>query len=138
MQRYAIVFFIVLEFLTSIFAEESFSDKKMQELAEFLNEHQEDLQRAERLDDELFEVEERLYDELSESEATSRLLSALLDDQEMPVMLKVYYFLLTCFSPELWGDITTSEEAAQIYLKFLKHSNPIVRLHGLNMLQEIK
>jgi|GEM_PF-6435994 len=127
MQRYAIVFFIVLGFLMNLFAEESFSRKKLEELTQFLKKHQEDFQEVKKLDDELFE-----------SRDASQELSALLNDQEMPSLLQAYYFLLVSYSPEFWENITTAEETAQVYLKFLKHRNPIIRLHGLSILREIK
>lgn len=106
------------------FAQDEVGNKKIQELTQFLADHQTDIEQ------------EVSHSDLVED--TSQMLSAVLDNQEMPVMLQAYHFLLLGASPEFWGDITTAEETAQIYLKILKHSNPIVRLYGLDALEEFK
>jgi len=125
MQKCIIVLFIALGFITNIFAEDSFSHKRVKELTQFLDEHQQSFQEL-----------ERSYAKFLKPKDTAQEFMALLDNQEIPPKLQGFQFLLMLF-PEYWFDIIT-EEKAQVYLKSLNHSNPIIRLSAMLLLEKEK
>lgn len=106
--------------------EDSISNNKRQELKQFIAEHQEELKEAKKSEDE--------YDDSDSLQMFYRLL----DDQEKPAKLQAYDFLVLSTSPEFWRGLQTAENTAQLYLKILKHSNPVVRLYGLSAVSEFK
>lgn len=105
--------------------EGSSSNKKMQDLKQFLSDHKGDIKQT----DEAADMADKNI---------LQIFSYFLDDQQMPVMLQAFNFLLLGSSPEYWDNMKTAEETAQIYFKILKHSNPVVRLCGLTALQKMR
>jgi len=123
MKRRTMIFFVTLGLVANLFAEDSFSHKKIQELTQFLNSHQEILQKS-----------DESYDRFFDNEDTSQMIITLLNHQEIPDVLQGLYFLIG-LSPYSM----TLEEKAQIYLKkCLKHSNPIIHLQGIQYLNAIE
>ncbi|MCP4651862.1 MAG: hypothetical protein GY858_00535 [Candidatus Omnitrophica bacterium] len=108
------------------------SDKKMQHLKRFLTGYQEDLKEIEEREEKIFAIKDM-----------SQIISYFLEEPDMPAMLQALNFLLLSISPEFWEfwgneDTKIADDIAQVYLKVIKHKNPIIHLYGIVSLEEIK